>query len=380
MRKITLNKLVCIENEDWTGKDTCRLEIFLDGVLQPSLKKDMDEGDTWQLNRAYTFKDKVEVKLWDEDFPDADDLLGSAIIGNSLQGNGTASFTQDGANYKLWYSVVDAPDVNLVQEALTRFETSAKSGVWTHIAKANLLEDIKKKIANPFLIQQKTTPFCGPAVIVFELVSRQPHKYVDICKELYETGQFKGRTKTVKPSQKLLKSKVRKGITVADWMVMGAMRDAENGLFPVEASSYSIVGITTPWEIKGWTSEILGYNKVEYERTYIAGEFEAMKVAKKVREQGGVAFLMIHSAMLGHPEPLVSFPNHWVSFLGNLVIDDGSLWSWDSGHIKFNCYSWGETRLPKGEHDDPPDGVFPVNIGEGPFEDHFWGCVTGKMV
>ena len=66
MRKITLNKLVCIENEDWTGKDTCRLEIFLDGVLQPSLKKNMDEADTWELNRAYTFKDKVEIKLWDD--------------------------------------------------------------------------------------------------------------------------------------------------------------------------------------------------------------------------------------------------------------------------------------------------------------------------
>ena len=90
-------------------------------------------------------------------------------------------------------------------------------------------------------------------------MSRQPHKYVDICKELYETGQFKGRTKTVKPSQKLLKSKVHKDITVADWMVMGAMRDAGNILFSVDADLFSVAGITTASEIEGWTSEILGY-------------------------------------------------------------------------------------------------------------------------
>ena len=157
MRKITLNQLKCNETEDW-GADECRLEIFLDGVLQPPLRKSMNNENMQQLNQAYTFKDKVEVKLWDEDSPDADDLLGSAIITNSLQSNATASFTQDDANYKLWYSVIDAPDVNLVQEALTRFEKSTTSGVWTYITKANLIQDIKSKIANPFLIQQVSTP------------------------------------------------------------------------------------------------------------------------------------------------------------------------------------------------------------------------------
>ncbi|MEB3120475.1 MAG: hypothetical protein VKL41_04545 [Snowella sp.] len=204
-------------------------------------------------------------------------------------------------------------------------------------------------------------------------MSRQPHRYVDICKELYETGQFKGRTKTVKPSQTLLKSKVHSSTTVADWMLMATLRDVENALFPVEGSSNAFVmGVSTPWEMKGWTFEILGYNKVEYESTYLYGEFEAMKVAKKVREQGGVAFLMIHAAMLGKPDPFLSYPNHWVSFLGNLIIDDGIWYQYESGHIKFNCYSWGTTK-------DDKAGAFAVDLGEGPFEDYFFGVVTGKM-
>ncbi len=89
-----------------------------------------------------------------------------------------------------------------------------------------------------------------------------------------------------------------------------------------------------------------------------------MRRANVVRNRGGVAYLMIHTAILDRPDPFIGYPNHWVSFLGNLVIDEGVWWYWDSGNIKFNCYSWG--------------GSEPVNKGEGPFEDYMWGVVTGK--
>ena len=68
--------------------------------------------------------------------------------------------------------------------------------------------------------------------------------------------------------------------------------------------------------------------------------------------------------MLGKPEPFVGYPNHWVSFLGNLHIDEGVWYRWDDGHIRFDCYSWGRTLH--------------VNIGEGKFEDYMFGVVTGK--
>lgn len=145
---------------------------------------------------------------------------------------------------------------------------------------------------------------------------------------------------------------------------MATLRDTENALFPIESTSGDFVmGLTTPWEMKGWTFEILGYDKVDYESTYFYGEFEAMQKAKRSRNQGGVAFLLIHSALLGKPAPAVDYPDHWVSFLGNLFIDEGVWYRHDSGHIKFDCYSWG------GKHH--------VDGGEGLFEDYMWGVVTG---
>ncbi len=257
--------------------------------------------------------------------------------------------------------------MDAVTEAITRFEASSQIGVWPNIRKDELLADMRSKIANPYNVRQGNTPLCGPAAIVFELMARQPSQYVEICQSLYETGQFTARTKEIKPSSTLLNSRLRSDITVADWMLMATLRDTENALFPVEASSGQFVmGFSTPWEMKGWTFELLSFDKVEYESTYFYGEFEAMRRAKDVQNRGGVAFLMIDTAMLGGSEPTVALPNHWVSFLGDLIIDNGVWYRWDSGHIHFKCYSWGSSKT--------------VDLGEGPFEDYMWGLVTGESL
>ncbi len=268
MRKIILESLKCYETEDWAGADECRLEIFLDGVLQAPLKNNLNDGQKWGLNRSYTFQNNVEVRLWDEDSPDRDDFLGKIVIDTNLKNHTTASFTGDDASYKLWYSVVDAPPIDPVQEAINKFEKSTKPGIWPYISKEDLVVDIREKVNNPFKVRQGRKPFCGPATIVFELVSKYPHKYIEICQQLYEIGTFQGRTKQVKPSQSLIKGRIGTNITIADWMLMATLRDAENALFPVKDDSglvADVAGITTPWEMEGWAFEILGYNKVEYE-------------------------------------------------------------------------------------------------------------------
>jgi hypothetical protein len=366
VRQLTIQTLKCNSTEDWSGADECRLEVYVDGAIQPYLRKSLNDRQSWTLNQSYTFKDNVEVKLWDEDSPDGDDYLGAVRIETGLVNGATAAFNRDGADYKLWYTVVDVPDLDPVQEAIDRFEQSSRPGIWPYIQKTALLADIRQTLSNPFSINQNYTPFCGPAAIVFELVSKQPSRYVAICQSLYETGSFQGRTKQVKPSQTLLTSKIRQGISEADWMLMAALRDTENALFPIDASSgefvNNIAGITTPWEMKGWAYEILGYDQVNYESTYVYGEFEAIRKAHQVRQRGGVGFLMIDAAMLGGETPSVAYPNHWVSYLDGLQIDDGIWHRQDSGHIRFNCYSWGRK--------------ISVDLGEGPFEDYMWGVVT----
>jgi len=73
---------------------------------------------------------------------------------------------------------------------------------------------------------------------------------------------------------------------------------------------------------------------------------------------------MIHTAMLGRPDPLIGHPNHWVTLTGGVKINEGVWYRWDSGHVEFDCYSWGD--------------IFHVSLGEGAFEDYMWGVVTGE--
>jgi len=147
------------------------------------------------------------------------------------------------------------------EEAFAAFEQSTVPGAWQYIEKSQLIADMRQKVSNPYSVLQGSSPLCGPASIVFELVSRQPAHYVEICQSLFESGMFRTRTMDVRPRATLLESRVRSGISLADWMLMAALRDAENLIFPVETNSGPLaLGITTPWEMKGWTSEVLGYS------------------------------------------------------------------------------------------------------------------------
>lgn len=366
MRKVTLEKIKCYETEDWRT-DECRLNIYVDEVLKPYLRKNMKEGRTWTLNKSYTYKNKVRVRLYDEDSPDADDFLGQVTIDLDLENHATGKFTRDGAEYKLWYSVVDVPDADPVQEAMDRFRNSNVPGKWLFITKTDLLNDISRTISRPLYVNQGSTPLCGPAAIVYELVCKQPARYIDICKELYETGKFKGKTKTFEPSSALKRSRLRSAnrISTADWMLMATLRDTANEVFDVTSDSNNFVmGISTPWEMKGWTSEVLGYGNVDWESTYVYGEFEAMRQAKRARDRGGVAFIMCHSAMVGGSSATIDYPNHWITYDSRLHIDEGVWYRHDSGHIKFRSYTWGR--------------LVDVDLDEGKFEDCMFGVVTGK--
>lgn len=225
-----------------------------------------------------------------------------------------------------------------------------------------IIADIIENLANPASVKQNSTPLCGPAAIIYELVRKNPAKYISICQTLYETGQFKIGGKTVRPNTRLLNDRKHSSMGAADWMLMATMRDAENAIFPVTSGSNSFVlGVTTPWEMKGWTKDLLGYQNVSYISTAVYGEFDAMRQAARAVSKGGVAFPMIHADLVRNKRPTVDYPNHWVAYTSGLRIDEGVWYSHDSGNIQFNCYSW--------------DRLWQIKVDEGAFEDGMFGVV-----
>jgi len=109
MPLLILKALECVATEDTdaTGSDECRLEIARDGAAPSVRMRTMDGGKRWNLDLHVTFEQTVRIKLWDEDVV-FDDLLGDVTIGTQRRLREAATFDRDGAEYVLWYEVLDA--------------------------------------------------------------------------------------------------------------------------------------------------------------------------------------------------------------------------------------------------------------------------------
>jgi hypothetical protein len=105
MPLLVLKALECSTAEDIS--DECRLEIAVDGQAPIKLKRDLDDGERWVLDRSFSFQRSVQLKLWDEDWPDSDDHLGTIYVGTELKHRARGKFTEYDADYTLWYEVID---------------------------------------------------------------------------------------------------------------------------------------------------------------------------------------------------------------------------------------------------------------------------------
>ena len=347
MKQATLQSLSCQTTEDTTGADECRLEIYADGELEHALRADLNDGLDWSLETTVLFESEVAVRLFDEDGPlpgDGDDALGIVSIPAAETADAVGVFDQDGADYQLTYTVVDRGEIDAtdrVEAELQAFEASTADGVWSRIDKAALIADVRATIADPVSeVYQSSSSFCGPTAIVVELVSRMPLRYVRLCRSLYETGSFAGRSCTVTASDGLRDTSAGQGMSLADWMLIATMRESENAVFGVDPDAGTalggIQGLTTPWEMRGWVSEILLEQNTAISTTFLWGEMDALRYAEEVYEADGVAFLLIHDALLDKTDDestVPPWPTHWVAYRGGLTEADARVGFWE--------YSWG---------------------------------------
>lgn len=367
MKQITLENLHCTKTEDWVGDDECRLEVYNDGELHFAYRHDLNNDENWALNASLLFASTCTLRLFDEDgdLPgDDDDALGVVSIGTADVQHATVTFREDDADYTLTYSVVDRPDItqsDLATFAIDQFEASTEPGVWPQLSKADIIADLRARRWNATSINQVNSNFCGPTSIVFELARTMPRRYVDLCRQLYETGGFWSRTHRVDAPEGLRNTHAGQNMRPADWMLIATMRNEENAIFGVGADSTGVLsqveGMTTPWEMEGWTGELLLKDNVSNSTTFVWGEFDAIRYAHQVWNSGGNAFIMLHSDMFSAPNGIVPpWPDHWVVYAGGL--DEST-----SGRIRFTVYSWGQ--------------IYPLDLTLDHFENCMFGIVTG---
>jgi hypothetical protein len=132
MKQVTLETLFCETTEDTFGSDSCRLEIYADGELDQALRAELNNGEQWAVNATVLFASQVDVRLFDEDggLPgDDDDALGVVQIAADDAFGAVGVFDQDGADYRLTYTVTDRSDLpatDVVEQEIQDFEASRR--------------------------------------------------------------------------------------------------------------------------------------------------------------------------------------------------------------------------------------------------------------
>ncbi|HAO11049.1 MAG TPA: hypothetical protein DCQ51_07730 [Planktothrix sp. UBA8407] len=253
--------------------------------------------------------------------------------------------------------------LRLAEIAITEFENSKISGVWTGLDQQQIIAELRSRLVNPFNINQGTQPFCGPAAIIFELIRKNPLAYIQLCRNLFQIGGFHTQTnRWISPHLRLQESPLNLPISQIDWMVLSTLRESENMIFSVDPNTpqllRNLAGITKTWEMAGWIKEILGYQTVNYRNAYLFGDLEAIETANQMIKSGGVAFALINDVgLLMNQSPVFPYPNHWVALLGELEINQ------NSNLIHFSVYTWGKEMQ--------------ITVNFEIFKTHFWEVVTG---
>lgn len=279
---------------------------------------------------------------------------------------------------------------------LRSFRDSTEPGAWTHLSRANVAEESRKRLIDPGLMSQEDTGLCGPMAILFELARRQPAEYVRMAASLFDTGRFETVTgRVIGAETELRRERLPGDIHQVDWLLAGTMRDDENWIEDVDSDGGGPLGtdfngietLTWPLEMKHWVRGVLGLS-ADVDDCWAAGEEEALSNGDNAVRAGGIAILCIDSNLIRdgsaddeedvfwvrtehHPD-LESLRPRTSSALTHSV--DDTYWpdhyaaliqpvDWTPGNFEVRLYSWGSEFVVTGSPSSFWEYLYNVIIG-----------------
>ena len=202
-------------------------------------------------------------------------------------------------------------------QALKMFEQSSYPGVWPHLDKADILQDIQVRLDSPASLMEGQPFLSGVAAVLFNVLRKNPFRYVRLCHSLFETGGFQTLRQRIQSSERLRGSSIghygsyqdsfsastlHNLISPVDWMMLMTLYEAQLSSFPPPAIHPFMPSVITqhqqmtkPWELKGWLRDILGYQKVTYHHAHLQPIGLLMRRAKKAIAHGGVAIALVNA-------------------------------------------------------------------------------------
>jgi hypothetical protein len=161
---------------------------------------------------------------------------------------------------------------------VTELRTWTGTSPWRSLDKNEVCRRLDQLIDDPVLVQQGPTPLCGPASFFTCWIKRDPVAFARFAKTLFQTGASQiGGEYRVRPGQVLLAQNYGAARAAsgrsdfpaqADWMVMGAIRNAEDEIFIWDGAVRSGIdndlrGMTFPEEVARWFTATGIYSRVD---------------------------------------------------------------------------------------------------------------------
>lgn len=253
---------------------------------------------------------------------------------------------------------------------------------WTGLDRGEVRTRLGELLTDPDLLTQGGLNLSGPAAFARAWMRRDPRAFADFALQLYDTGAAAIGSHEIEPGPDACPLSDHRALRAefgsvvppgTDWMVLSALRDAENAVFDYRGDpADDISALTMPGTLTEWLAATGRWSQV---RDEVGPPFDQrLAHARSLAPSAETTVLVLVNAGLllgadagsaGHQAPegtglspsLAWFPYHWL-VLESPVVEL-------AGGVRFTAWTSG-TRAP----------YRTLTVPTGLFRHHYYGAVT----
>lgn len=248
------------------------------------------------------------------------------------------------------------------------FKKLTMPGKFKKFDRAVVAEQVRKRVEDPFKINQGTAGVCAPAATAFAIARSDPEQYAKAVTQLFNLGFAIIAKWQIKPDAELLELPCPQGIEQADWILLASIRDSENWFFDYHNTKDEHGDGTTSPEVVKWM-KLAGFREIKDDQiaTNLFDKTENLKTSLDLYTNKGFHVVWSVSAAMinsGIPNSIPSGGDHVICLAGDWQPPASK-----SEKVSIPIFTWGrKTTLPeKG------------GLTYGQFLDQYFGYTAAKM-
>jgi len=286
-------------------------------------------------------------------------------------------------------------------ERIEQFERDGGSLKFKCIDKReDFIKNLKARLKEPWRIDQRNTPLCGPAAFMYCVVKDRPYDYAHYVLDLVEKGEARLGNLRVKPRGACLNSIEIGRIAPVDWVALASLRDSTNRFWSMRSHKSEMAGITTGGALAYWFNATGWYHAADFTSYHSSKNQSRLRHLLNMNQYAdGHICLLIRSAIITNrsstdtgfkkwnrsdtPKTYSGTPDHWIVLGGRASIGQKeyqgaanlNLDELINKPLRFKFWTWGGEPLddesPCCAIDDRVSNITPAS-----FLPYYYGYVS----